>query len=151
MATDPAVEWQEGVITANRLRELAKLPAQGSFDFEHLKTLHAYIFQDLPHHRPGETRPDTGGWSKFRALEGSVAVHEVHYAHDNIERRAARALHDLGGPAALSGLTPDAFASRMAKLYGDLDHVHSFHEGNSRTLREFTRSLAQASGYDLTQ
>jgi hypothetical protein len=37
----------------------------------------------------------------------------------------------------------------MARLYGDLDHVHSFHEGNSRTLRELTRSLAQEAGYDL--
>lgn len=35
----------------------------------------------------------------------------------------------------------------MAKLYGDLDHVHGFHEGNSRTLREFTRQLAEAAGY----
>ena len=37
----------------------------------------------------------------------------------------------------------------MARLYGDLDHAHSFYEGNSRTLREFTRSLAQAAGYEL--
>ena len=37
----------------------------------------------------------------------------------------------------------------MACLYGDLDHAHSFYEGNSRTLREFTRSLAQAAGYEL--
>ncbi len=58
-------------------------------------------------------------------------------------------MRELGGPAALSGLAPDAFASRMAKLYGDLDFTHSFHEGNSRTLRELTRSLAQAAGYDL--
>lgn len=115
----------------------------------HLKTVHAYIFQDLPHHRPGEMRSDTSGWSKFRALEGQVSVHEVHYAHDHIEQRAATILRDLGGPTALAGLPPDAFASRMAQLYGDLDHVHSFHEGNSRTLRELTRSLAEAAGYDL--
>jgi hypothetical protein len=34
-------------------------------------------------------------------------------------------------------------------LYGDLDHAHSFYDGNSRTLREFTRSLADAAGYEL--
>ena len=149
MATDPAVERREGALTANRIAELAENPIKGKFDVDHLKAVHAYIFQDLPHHRPGEMRSDTSGWSKFRALEGQVSVHEVHYAHDGIERRAATILRDLGGPAALSGLPPDAFASRIARLYGDLDHVHSFHEGNSRTLRELTRSLAQEAGYDL--
>lgn len=149
MATDPSIERREGALTANRLRELAETPVRGSFDVEHLKALHAYIFQDLLHHRPGEMRADTSGWSKFRVLEGSGNGHEVHYAHDSIERRAGNILRDLGGPAALSALQPDAFASRMAKLYDDLDHVHSFREGNSRTLREFTRSLAQASGYNL--
>jgi hypothetical protein len=38
----------------------------------------------------------------------------------------------------------------LPRLYGDLDFVHGFHEGNSRTLREFTRSLAEAAGYDLS-
>jgi fido (protein-threonine AMPylation protein) len=38
----------------------------------------------------------------------------------------------------------------MAQLYVDLDRIHPFHEGNSRTLREFTRSLALAAGYDLS-
>ncbi len=149
MATDPAVERREGALTANRIAELAENPIQGKFDVDHLKAVHAYIFQDLPHHCPGEMRSDTSGWSKFRALEGQVRVHEVHYAHDHIEQRAATILRDLGGPAAISGLPPDAFASRIARLYGDLDHVHSFHEGNSRTLRELTRSLVQAAGYDL--
>lgn len=149
MATDPAVERREGALTANRIGELAETPIRGAFDVDHLKAIHAYIFQDLPHHRPGEMRSDTSGWSKFRALEGQVSVHEVHYAHDHIEQRAADILRDLGGPAAIAGLPPDAFASRMARLYGDLDHVHSFHEGNSRTLRELTRSLAEAAGYDL--
>ena len=149
MATDPTVERREGALAANRIRELAEKPLTGSFDADHLKAIHAYIFQDLSHHRPGEMRGDTPGWSKTRALEGQVGVHEVHYAHDNIPGRAQTIMRELGGRAALSGLAPDAFASRLAKLYGDLDFTHSFHEGNSRTLRELTRSLAQAAGYDL--
>ncbi len=149
MAADPAVERREGALAANRIRELAEKPLVGSFDADHLKAIHAYIFQDLPHHRPGEMRGDTPGWSKIRALEGQVGVHEVHYAHDNIPGRAQTVMRELGGPAALSGLAPDAFASRMAKLYGDLDFTHPFHEGNSRTLRELTRLLAQVAGYDI--
>jgi fido (protein-threonine AMPylation protein) len=49
----------------------------------------------------------------------------------------------------LKGLAADEAAARFAQLYGDLDHAHGFHEGNSRTLREFTRELADAAGYTL--
>ncbi|CAM4091929.1 Fic family protein [Deinococcus frigens] len=41
------------------------------------------------------------------------------------------------------------FVQRVGQLYGDLDHIHPFQEGNSRTLREFTRELAQHAGYEL--
>jgi cell filamentation protein len=139
MTTDPAAERREGALAANRIRELAENPLRGNFDVDHLRAVHAYIFQDLPHHRPGERRNNTSGWSKFWALEGLVSLHEVHYAQDNIVRRAETILRDLGGPATLTGLPPDALALRVAKLYGDLDHVHSFHVMlNCKWLRALT-------------
>ena len=145
MADDKA----EALLVQNRISELAEQPIRGSFGLDHLRAIHAHIFQDLPQHRPGEIRSDTPGWSKTRMLEGQTGTHDVHYAPDNVAGRVDKVLRELGGPAALSGLPPDAFAARMARLYGDLDHAHSFYEGNSRTLREFTRSLAQTAGYEL--
>jgi cell filamentation protein len=68
MTTDLAAERREGALAANRIRELAENPLRGNFDVDHLRAVHAYIFQDLPHHRPGEMRNNTSGWSKFRAL-----------------------------------------------------------------------------------
>ncbi len=147
---DAAAERREGALTANRIRELVERPLHGQFDLDHLRAVHAYIFQDLPTYHPGEVRDDSPGWSKFRRLEGQLGVHEVHYAHDSIEQRARTVLQELGGPETLAGLSPDAFAARVARLYGDLDHVHAFYEGNSRTLREFTREFALASGYNLS-
>ncbi len=144
-----ADDRREALLVANRLSQLAESPIRGGFDLAHLQAIHAHIFQDLPHHRPGELRGDTPGWSKVRALENQVGVHEVHYAHDNIGRRADSVLRELGGPASIASLAADAVSARLARLYGDLDYVHSSHEGNSRTLREFTRSLAEAAGYDL--
>ncbi len=140
---------REALLVQNRISQLVEHPIRGPFDLDHLRAIHAHIFQDLPHHRPGEVRGDTSEWSKNRQLENSVSVHEVHYAHENIADRISSTLRDLGGPAGLKGLGPDAFAAHMAKLYGGLDHAHGFHEGNSHTLREFTRSLALASGYEL--
>jgi cell filamentation protein len=55
-------------------------------------------------------------------------------------------LKELNGADGLRGLKPNRFAERMAKLYGDLDHLHRFKEGNSRTLRTFTRQLAREAG-----
>ena len=144
-----ADDRREALLVQNRISQLVESPIRGPFDLDHLRAVHFHIFQDLPHHRPGEVRSDTNGWSKHRQLEGSNSVHEVHYAHEGIAGRIRATLRDLGGPSALKGLEPDAFAARVATLYGDLDHAHAFHEGNSRTLREFTRSLALASGYEL--
>ena len=61
----------------------------------------------------------------------------------------AATLAEFGGTKAIEGLTPDASATRIARLYGDLDHAHGFYEGNSRTLREFTRELALKAGFKL--
>ncbi|MCL2636676.1 MAG: Fic family protein, partial [Betaproteobacteria bacterium] len=42
------------------------------------------------------------------------------------------------------------FAEEISKVYARLDYIHPFCEGNSRTLREFTRQIAQANGYKLS-
>ncbi|WP_158744935.1 hypothetical protein [Acidisphaera sp. L21] len=123
-----ADDRREALLVANRLSQLAESPIRGGFDLSHLQAVYAHIFQDLPHHRPGELRGDPPGWSKFRALGNQVSVHEVHYAHDNIGPRADAMLRDLGEPTGIASLPPEAVPARLARLYGDLDFVHSFHE-----------------------
>jgi fido (protein-threonine AMPylation protein) len=143
-------EQREADLVRLRIGELRESPIQGNFDVEHLKAVHAQIFQDLPHHEPGIIRDDThDSWTKNRVLEGQSSGYAVHYAYENVEKRIDGILTEFGGSDTLEGLTPDEAASRMAKLYGDLDHAHGFYEGNSRTLREFTRELAEDAGYAL--
>jgi fido (protein-threonine AMPylation protein) len=139
----------EADLVAIRIEELHEKPIQGNFDAAHLKAVHAYIFQDLPDHEPGVTRGDTDDWTKRRVLEGASAGHDVYYASEGIEQRIADILDGFGGPKSLEGLSNDDAARRLASLYGDLDHAHAFYEGNSRTLREFTRELADEAGYAL--
>ena len=106
--------------------------------------------QDLPHHAPGEYRPDAPGHVKLRALETLGERHVVSYARGrDIAPGLDRVLGELSGGEALRGLDHQAFSERMAQLYGDLDHIHPFREGNSRTLRTFTTRLAEVAGYDL--
>jgi cell filamentation protein len=40
-------------------------------------------------------------------------------------------------------------AKRLSYYYGELDAIHAFRDGNSRTLRVFTTDLAEAAGHRL--
>jgi cell filamentation protein len=46
----------------------------------------------------------------------------------------------------LRGLEAELFLRRLAYFYSELDAIHPFREGNSRTLRAWFSDLAQASG-----
>lgn len=43
----------------------------------------------------------------------------------------------------------DDFAKVISELYKKLDYFHPFPDGNSRTLREFTRTLSVEAGFTL--
>jgi cell filamentation protein len=147
---DPKTEQAEGALTYARIEELDRQPVEGRFDLEHLREVHRRIFQDLPHHVPGIFRPDAPGHIKGRQLEGSGQRYHVHYApRREVDAKLEATLAGLQGGDAMRGLDPDQFAERMATLYGDLDYLHPFQEGNSRTLRAFTSQLAREAGYEL--
>jgi cell filamentation protein len=52
-------------------------------------------------------------------------------------------------PTELSKLKTAEFSQAVGNLYVQMDYIHPFKDGNSRTLREFTRQLAETSGYTL--
>jgi len=150
MSDKQQIEQQEGALTFARIGELDDDPVKGIFNAAHLKEVHRRIFQDLPHHAPGEYRPDAPAHIKARALEASGHRYHVHYARrSQVDPGVEKVLSDFGGPDSLRGLNADQFSERMAKLYGDLDHLHPFKEGNSRTLRAFTAQLAREAGREL--
>lgn len=59
----------EGLITFARIKELEEYPVVGAFDTSHLCEVHRRIFQDLPHHNPGQFRRAAPAWVKSRELE----------------------------------------------------------------------------------
>ena len=141
----------EGALTYARSAELELNPVEGQFDAAHLQEVHRRIFQDLPHHAPGEYRPDAPGHIKGRALEHAGHRYHVHYAPRNqVDAGVESVLSELNGPEGLRSLNAEQFSGRMATLCGDLDHLHPFKEGNSRTLRIFTSQLAREAGYELS-
>ena len=145
------IEQREGALTFARIGEFDDAPVKGKFDAVHLKEVHRRIFQDLPHHAPGEYRPDAPVHIKARELEGLGHRYHVHYApRSEVDADVEKVLSEFGGPDSLRGLNAEQFSARMAKLHGDLDHLHPFKEGNSRTLRAFTAQLAREAGQRTT-
>ncbi|HLQ92376.1 MAG TPA: hypothetical protein VK148_20340 [Xanthobacteraceae bacterium] len=71
--------WREAGLVYDRIGELREDPINGRFDVRHLTAIHAYIFQDLPHHQPGIIRSDAKNWTKRRELEGRSGAHSVPY------------------------------------------------------------------------
>lgn len=144
--------------TAFRIIELRASPVRGNFDAAHLKEINRRIFQDLPglgfdDVKPGEYRPTVAAgndWMKTRGLETVDAPSNV--AYSRMDKEAQMRLDKVlknADPANLSKLKTAEFTQTLGKLYAELDYIHPFSDGNSRTLREFTRQLAEASGYTL--
>lgn len=131
--------------------ELDLRPVAGKFDIHHLQQIHQRLFQDLPAFKPGRLRqptPEGRDWVKRRAIEGNRFL--VAYSPLN-----AKALHELGAAMdahssrILRGVAAAAMPVALAKLYSAIDYAHPFNDGNSRSLRIFTRQLAKAAGYTL--
>jgi cell filamentation protein len=148
----------EARLTTRRIAELEVDPVRGNFDAAHLGEINRRIFQDLPGFgfedvTPGEYRPAVPpgkDWNKQRLLE-SVGTYS-YVAYSPMDKNARERLYGAlkgADPAALAKLGRAEFTQAMAGLYAELDYIHPFPDGNSRTLRTFTKQLAEAAGYTL--
>lgn len=127
-------------ITYLRLIELQKTPIKGNFDFDHLKKIHKYIFQDL-YTWAGKTRTVNIGKGNLFCLTQFIdsyaaSIFET-FVQDCIDVKTDH----------------DAFVRTLTKHYADMNALHPFREGNGRTQREFTRELCMHCDYifDLTK
>lgn len=107
------------------------------FDFDTLKRIHKEIFQDV-YSWAGTARSVniSKGSSLFCPAEN------IHlYAQDVFVR--------LEKENYLKGLPKEQFCHKAAELFGDINALHPFREGNGRTQREFIYHLAKNAGYEL--
>ena len=118
-----------------RLLEIQRNPIKGAFDFDHLKAIHMYIFQDIYE------------WAgKVRTVEigkGNIFC-TTRYIPDY-----AKSVFGSYYPKCYGARNDrDAFIRTLADNYGNLNALHPFREGNGRAQREFARSVCLACGYD---
>jgi cell filamentation protein len=118
-------------------------PLKGPFDSARLKETHRRIFGRV-YPWAGEFRQGIGMMAKSRS--GFTVAYGP---SENVLTALAEAFTKLKAEGNLQGLDAAHFASRLAFYYSELDAIHAFREGNSRTLRAFTSDLAQAAGHRL--
>jgi len=111
-------------------------------DLCYLKFVHRSLFGKV-YPWAGETRRDLGRMTKTRENGSVVTYGDSAFVDGELNRMFSL----LAAEDYLKGLPIDRFAVRAAYFYGELDAIHPFREGNSRTLRCFFYSVAHNAGY----
>lgn len=135
-----ALDRFEADAVAVGLINLKRNPIKGPFDAARLKETHRRIFGRV-YPWAGEFRQGIGMMGKNRS--GFVVAYGP---SENVPTALDEAFTKLKAEGNLQGLDSARFAIRLAFYYSELDAIHPFREGNSRTLRAFTSDLAQAAG-----
>lgn len=126
----------ERKLTMLRLMDLLEKPITGKFDFEHLRNIHKYIFQDIY------------SWAgKIRTVD--IAKSNMFCKVQFIEMQASELFGKLKNDDYLEQLPKEVFIQKAAYYFSEINALHPFREGNGRTQREFIRQLAYESGYIL--
>lgn len=132
---------------ALRMLELIKHPIKGSFDFKHLKNIHHYLFQDI-YDWAGEVRRCEMSRDSVRE-DGSLFAGTCFCFYQNIDAFANDIFGKLEKENYFLDYDNDTKIDKLAQLYGDINAMHAFREGNGRAQREFVETLAEINGLDL--
>jgi cell filamentation protein len=138
--TDAAqLSAKEEYAAVTRLDQLANDPVPATFDYDHMKAIHRHIFQDV-YEWAGEERVGPVG---FMSKEG----HSYYPGGLSLTAAAETEYAKLASKDLLRGLDKGQFVDELAERWGELNVIHSFREGNTRTQFVFFSQLAEQAGY----
>jgi cell filamentation protein len=141
---DPRLlEVTEAALTASQTL-LVEASFSGQHDLERLLFIHRILFGKL-YPFAGNLRVHTGRMTKTRLSGYAVVYCDSAFVPGQVNL----VFRNLAAENCLLGLSQQDFAKRAAHFYGELDAVHPFREGNSRTLRLFFSGLAKGAGLEL--
>lgn len=127
----------EADITFAKALKLDKEPISNTFNFQHYKAIHRFLFEDL-YSWAGEIR--TVNISK----KGTkfVDCNEIENIAENCFKRLK--IHNY-----YKDMQFDDFIDNLADFYITTNMLHPFREGNGRTQRIFITQLIRCCGYDI--
>lgn len=127
----------ERQVTLQKSIELELKPIRGNFDLKHLTDIHRHIFSDV--------YPFAGKLRDENIAKGTSRFAQVEF----IKTESDRIFGELKAEKVLTATPREQLPSRLAYYMGEINALHPFREGNGRAQREFIRSLALKSGYQL--
>lgn len=127
----------EGVISSARYAEWLSMPRATTFDFDHYKAIHRFLFSDL-YEWAGEVR--TVNISK-KGTQFTPA--------EKIEEQAKLIFERLRACNYFKGLPHDEFVAEIVDFYCLSNALHPFREGNGRAQRVFLTQLIRNAGYEI--
>ena len=127
----------ESVIPSARYAEWLNAPQATTFDFDHYKAIHHFLFSDL-YDWAGEVR--TVNISK-KGTQFTPA--------ENIESQAELIFERLRACNHFKGLSHDEFVEEIVDFYCVTNALHPFREGNGRAQRVFLTQLIHNAGYEI--
>mgnify|MGYP000958753699 FL=1 len=142
-----------------RINELNEHPIEGNFDYAHMKAIHHHIFQDI-YEWAGQERVAPLG--TFMVKSGPDIVHyplgdpaapqmsyQYYPAGPALGQAANEQYRRLSKMDLLRGLDHETFVTELAEIWGELNVIHSFREGNTRTQFVFFSQLSEQAGWKL--
>lgn len=126
----------EGGITLAKASILEDNPISETFDFEHYKAIHKFLFEDIY---------DWAG--KIRTV--NLSKKGTHFVNaDEIESTAEKCFARLKSENYFQNQDFDEFVDNIVDFYCVTNMLHPFREGNGRTQRVFITQLIHFNGYD---
>ena len=125
-----------------RISELQHEPLEGSFDYQHFKAIHRHLFQDVYEWAGQESTAPT---DQFMVKAG----HAYYPAGPELTKAANKIFAGLARDNLLCDMTLEEFVPKLAEVWGELNVVHSFREGNTRTQTVFFAFLVDNAGFAL--
>lgn len=134
--TAPDLAAQEKQITLLRVIQIERgeVTIAGSFDFAHHCAIHAHIFGDV-YEWAGQ--PRTVDMSKAHRLWPAAGI----------EAQAPITYGAIATENYLRGLDHATFVAHLAEHWGEINVLHAFREGNTRSQRVFFALLCAQAGY----
>lgn len=147
----------EEALTKVRLVELFDEPVVGAFDFAHMQEVHRRIFQDV---YDWAGQPRAGGHEHMFKAGPNVVDYALndpdaprvsyrYFPAASIEEGNSFEYRRLKRANYLTGLDQDAFAEGLADHWAEINTVHAFREGNTRSQFVFFSQLTEHAGYRL--
>ncbi len=127
----------EANITLLKITTLERQPIKGNFDFEHYKTIHKFLIEDIY---------DWAG--HIRTIDISKKGTDFICA-DKINNIAQECFARLKKCNYFKDMPFDEFIENIVDFYCTTNILHPFREGNGRTQRAFISQLIRNAGYEI--